>query len=116
MLVVILLIAAWVNKSEAKKLIADNVLLTDERNEAQSILNNQIYTVRLFDDIAKANEDAKKQVTLDSQRTKAGIKSDIANDGCTNLLIPAGANDRLRAHSDKIRNRSSGTDPQQPTF
>ncbi|HDL7059432.1 TPA: exotoxin [Yersinia enterocolitica] len=87
-----------------------------ERDEARFILSNQVRMVNIINYIAKANEDEKKQITLDSQRTKAGIKSDIANDGCTNLLIPSGAIDRLRAHSNKIRNRPASTNPEQLTF
>ncbi|UYJ75339.1 exotoxin [Yersinia enterocolitica] len=87
-----------------------------ERDEAQFILSSQVRMVNIINDIAKANEDEKKQITLDSQRTKAGIKSDIANDGCTNLLVPTGAIDRLRAHSNKIRNRPASTNPEQLAF
>ncbi len=87
-----------------------------ERDEAWFILSNQVRMVNIINDIAKANEDEKKQITLDSQRTKAGIKSDIATDGCTNLLVPAGAIDRLRAHSNKIRNYPASTNPEQLTF
>ncbi|EKN5101324.1 TPA: exotoxin [Yersinia enterocolitica] len=87
-----------------------------ERDEARFILTNQIRMVNIINEIAKANEDEKKQITLDSQRTKAGIKSDIANDGCTNLLVPTGAIDRLRAHSNKIRNRPASTNPEQLAF
>nr|WP_320407221.1 exotoxin [Yersinia proxima] len=87
-----------------------------ERDEARFILNNQVRMVNIINYIAKANEDEKKQITLDSQRTKAGIRSDIANDGCTNLLVPAGAIDRLRTHSNKIRNRPVSTNPEQLTF
>lgn len=87
-----------------------------ERDEARFILSNQVRMVNIINDIAKANEDEKKQITLDSQRAKAGIKSDIANDGCTNLLVPTGAIDRLRAHSNKIRNRPASTNPEQLAF
>ncbi|WP_186378105.1 exotoxin [Yersinia kristensenii] len=80
-----------------------------ERDEARFILSNQVRTIQLFNDIARVNEDAKKQITLDSQRTKAGIKSDIANDDCTNRLVPTSAIDWLRAHSDKIRDRPTNT-------
>ncbi|HDL6873030.1 TPA: exotoxin [Yersinia enterocolitica] len=97
----------WHDKADA---------IAKERDEARFILNNQVRMVNIINDIAKANEDEKKQITLDSQRTKAGIRSDIANDGCTNLLIPSGAIDRLRAHSNKIRNRPASTNPEQLTF
>lgn len=90
--------------------------VTKERDEARFILSNQVRMVNIINDIAKVNEDAKKQITLDSQRTKAGIKSDIANDDCTNLLVPVGAIDRLRAHSDKIRDRPASTNSKQLTF
>ncbi|WP_186379497.1 exotoxin [Yersinia rochesterensis] len=90
--------------------------VTGERDEARFILSNQVRMVNIINDIAKVNEDAKKQITLDSQRTKAGIKSDIANDDCTNRLVPVGAIDRLRAHSDKIRDRPASTNSKQLTF
>ena len=90
--------------------------VTGERNEAQFTLGNYTTTVRLFNDIAKANEDAKKQIALDSQRTKAGIKSDIANDDCTNRLVPTSAIDRLRENSDKKSYSPASTNPKQLTF
>ncbi|WP_164908417.1 exotoxin [Yersinia sp. 2105 StPb PI] len=90
--------------------------VTGERDEAKFTLGNYTTSVRIINDIAKANEDAKSQITLVSQRTKADIKTAIANDDCTNRLVPAGAIDRLRAHSNKIRNRPASTNPEQLTF
>lgn len=87
-----------------------------ERDEAQFILSNQVRMVNIINDIAKANEDAKSQITLVSQRTKADIKTAIANNDCTNRLVPAGAIDRLREHSNKIRNRPASANPEQFTF
>ncbi|ELI6453477.1 exotoxin [Yersinia ruckeri] len=103
-------------QAKAAGLEKDKTILTGERDVAQFTLGNYTTTVRLFNDIAKANDDAKKQSTLDSQRTKAGIKNDIANDSCTNLLVPVSAIDRLRTHSNKIRNYPASTNPEQLTF
>uniref|UniRef100_UPI001643C740 hypothetical protein n=1 Tax=Yersinia rohdei TaxID=29485 RepID=UPI001643C740 len=90
--------------------------VTGERNVAQFTLGNYTTSVRIFNDIAKATEDAKYQITLVSQRAKADIKTAIANDDCTNRFVPAGAIDRLREHSNKIRNRPASTNPEQLTF
>ncbi|WP_186372005.1 exotoxin [Yersinia alsatica] len=90
--------------------------VTSERDVAQFTLGNYTTSVRIFNDIAKANEDAKSQITLVSQRTKADIKTAIANNDCTNRLVPAGAIDRLREHSNKIRNRPASANPEQLTF
>ncbi|HHH1650967.1 TPA: exotoxin [Yersinia enterocolitica] len=90
--------------------------IAKERDEARFILSNQVRMVNIINDIAKANEDAKSQITLVSQRTKADIKTAIANNDCTNRLVPAGAIDRLHEHANKIRNRPASTHPEQLTF
>ncbi|AXY32652.1 exotoxin [Yersinia pseudotuberculosis] len=116
MLVAILLIAAWVNKSEAKKLIADNALLTNERDEARSILNNQVRTVQLFNDIAKASEHEKTNIRNNSEVRVAAIKKDISADECATRSVPVAAAERLRNHANQIRTDSARTHTRQPAF
>jgi len=111
-----LLVGVVYYQGQTTTLQSDVATIKDERDKAQSILNNQVRTVQLFNDIAKASEHEKTNIRNNSEVRVAAIKKDISADECATRSIPVAAVERLRAHSDKIRNRSSGTDPQQPTF
>ncbi|AIN13271.1 hypothetical protein [Yersinia pseudotuberculosis] len=87
-----------------------------ERDEARFILSNQVRMVNIINDIAKANENERNRIRNNSEVRVAAIKKDISADECATRSIPVAAVERLRNHANQIRNRSSGTDPQQPTF
>ncbi|EPP7677889.1 TPA: exotoxin [Yersinia enterocolitica] len=90
--------------------------VTGERNEAQFTLGNYTTTVRLFNDIAKANEHEKNRISNDGEVRAAAIKKDIARDECAIRLVPTATADLLRKHANQIRSGATGTDTSKLTF
>ncbi|WP_186378649.1 exotoxin [Yersinia kristensenii] len=90
--------------------------VTGERDEAQFTLGNYTTTVRLFNDIAKANENDKQKIAQAGEARVVYIREAIKGDDCTNKLVPAAAADLLRKHANQIRSGATGTDTSKLTF
>lgn len=90
--------------------------VTGERNEAQFTLGNYTTTVRLFNDIAKANENDKQKIAQAGEARIVYIREAIKGDDCTNKLVPATAADLLRRHANQIRSGATSTDTSKLTF
>lgn len=90
--------------------------VTGERNEAQFTLGNYTTTVRLFNDIAKANENDKRKIAQAGEARVVYIREAIKGDDCTNKPVPAAAADLLRKHANQIRSGATGTDTSKLTF
>ncbi|WP_408065133.1 exotoxin [Yersinia pseudotuberculosis] len=111
-----LLVGVVYYQGQTTTLQSDVATIKDERDKAQSILNNQVRTVQLFNDIAKANEHEKTNIRNNSEVRVAAIKKDISADECATRSIPVAAVERLRNHANKIRTDSARTDTRQPAF
>ncbi len=70
--------------------------------------------MNIINAISEANQDAKNQIALESQKTQADIKVATANDDCAHRPVPAAAADRLRKYADSVRNGSGGAATGQP--
>ncbi|HDL6510773.1 TPA: exotoxin [Yersinia enterocolitica] len=90
--------------------------VTDERDEAQRILNNQVRMVNIINDIAKANENDKQKIAQEGEARVVYIREAIKGDDCTNKLVPVAAADLLRKHANQIRSGATGTDTSKLTF
>ena len=75
-----------------------------------------IQAVNIINAISEANQDAKNQIALESQRTQEYIKVAVASDDCASRPVPATAADRLRKYADSLREHSGGTTASQPDF
>lgn len=78
-------------------------------NSSQTITDNVLRTVSIFNTISEANQHAKDQIALEAQRAAYDIKAAVANDDCTARPVPARAADRLRRYADSLRASSGGT-------
>ncbi|MDU1919904.1 DUF2570 domain-containing protein [Enterobacter sp.] len=76
-------------------------------SQAEAIAANVIQAVNIINAISEANQDAKNQITLESQRAQADIKVAVANDDCAGRPVPAAAANRLRQYADSLRTGSS---------
>lgn len=85
---------------------ADNAEL--QVSSAQAITSNVLTTMAIFNSIAEANQHAKEQIALDASGASADIRVAVANDDCTNRLVPAGAVKRLQQYKDSLR-QSAGS-------
>lgn len=90
--------------------------VTGERDEAKFTLGNYTTTVRLFNDIAKANENDKQKIAQAGEARVVYIREAIKGDDCTNKPVPAAAADLLRKHANQIRSGATGTDTSKLTF
>lgn len=90
--------------------------VTGERNVAQFTLGNYTTSVRIFNDIAKANENEKNRISNNGEVRAAAIKKEIGGDECAIRPVPAAAADLLRKHASQIRSGATGTDTSKLTF
>jgi len=94
------------DKYQAEKKRADAA--EQSANAAEAITANVIQAVNIINAISEANQDAKNQITLESQGAQADIKVAIANDDCAHRPVPPAAADRLRQFADSLRTGSGG--------
>lgn len=75
-------------------------------SQAEAIAANVIQAVNIINAISEANQDAKNQITLESQGARADIKVAVANDDCAHRPVPPAVADRLRQYADSLREGS----------
>ena len=87
----------------------------DQRDKAvvradtsEAVTANVIQAVNIINAIAEANQDAKNQIALESQRAQADIKVAVADDDCARRPVPVAAADRLRQYADSLRPGTGG--------
>ncbi len=102
------------DKYQAERLRADAA--EQNANAAGAITANVIRSVNIINVISEANQHAKQQIALESQRTQEDIKVAVADDDCASRPVPAAAADRLRKFANGLRERSGGTTASQPDF
>ncbi|WP_186366946.1 exotoxin [Yersinia aleksiciae] len=90
--------------------------VTGERDVAQFILGNYTTAVRIFNDIAKANENDKQKIAQAGEDRVVYIREAIKGDDCTNKPVPSAAADLLRKHANQIRSGATGADTSKLTF
>ena len=98
--------SAWYysDKAMREKTRADSA---DQQAESANIVTaNVIQAVNIINAISEANQHAKNQIALESQRAQADIKVAIANDDCARQPVPPAAADRLRQFADSLRTGS----------
>lgn len=95
------------DKYQAERLRADAA--EQSATQAEAIAANVIQAVNIINAISEANQDAKNQIALESQRAQADIKVAVANDDCARQPVPAAAADRLRKFADSLRTGSGST-------
>ncbi|EFB0063001.1 hypothetical protein HGJ14_002154 [Salmonella enterica] len=113
MLIVMICLAVgvWVERQQVKRLQTDNATLTQQRDEARLILNNQQYTMQFFNTLSKAAIDEKQRNTQASEAVRAEIRPVLAAEPAARVVVPAVAADRVRAAVSEIRTGAAGSAP-----
>ena len=75
-------------------------------DSTEGITENVLRTMAITNIIQEANQHAKQQIALESQRTQKDIKVAVADDDCAARLVPAAAAERLRKYADSLREHS----------
>ncbi len=98
--------SAWYysDKAMREKTRADSA--EQQAESANIVTANVIQAVNIINAISEANQHAKNQIALESQRAQADIKVAIANDDCARQPVPPAAADRLRQFADSLRTGS----------
>ncbi|SQP66528.1 putative Rz lytic protein from phage origin [Escherichia coli] len=97
------------SKYQREKKRADEAVRNAE--SATAITNNVLQSLQIVNTVLEANQHAKQQIALESQRTQEDIKVAVANDDCAARLVPAAAAERLRKYADSLRTSSGSTTP-----
>ena len=104
----------YYSKYQYEKKRADEAVRNAE--SATAITNNVLQSLQIVNTVLEANQHAKQQIALESQRTQEDIKVAVADDDCASRPVPAAAADRLRKFANGLRERSGGTTASQPDF
>ncbi|EBB5478528.1 DUF2570 domain-containing protein [Salmonella enterica] len=107
--VVCLAVGVWAERQQVERLQADNATLTQQRDEARRILNNQQNTLQFFNALSKAATDEKQRNTQHSETVRAEIRPALAAEPVARVAVPAAAADRVRAAVSEIRTGAAGS-------
>ena len=107
--ILLLALASWLSyasyKSEKKR--ADDA----EHSAASAVMvtNNVLQAIKITNIVLEANQHAKNQITLDTQRAKESIRVAVAGDSCADRPVPSAAVKRLHEYADSLREGSGST-------
>ena len=83
-------------------------------DSTEAITENVLRTMAITNIIQEANQHAKQQIALESQRTENDIKAAVADDDCAVRFVPSGAVKRLHDYANGLRSSSGGSVTSQP--
>ena len=96
----------YYSKYQYEKKRADEAVRNAE--SATAITRNVLQSLQIVNTVLEANQHAKQQIALESQRAQEDIKVAVADDDCTNRPVPAGAVKRLQQFANGLR-QSAGS-------
>lgn len=109
--VICLVVGVWAEHQQVKRLQTDNATLTQQRDQARRILNNQQNTMQFFNTLSKAATDEKQRNTQHNETVRAEIRPVLAAEPAARVAVPAAAADRVRAAVSEIRTGAAGAAP-----
>ncbi|EBN6687298.1 hypothetical protein FNU87_10945 [Salmonella enterica subsp. salamae] len=104
-----LVVGVWAERQQVKQLQTDIATLTQQRDEARRILNNQQNTMQFFNMLGKAATDEKQRNTQHSETVRAEIRPALAAEPAARVAVPAATADRVRAAVSEIRTGAAGS-------
>ncbi|EES5402854.1 DUF2570 domain-containing protein [Escherichia coli] len=91
----------YYSKYQHEKERADEAVRNAE--SATAITSNVLQSLQIINTVIEANQHAKQQIALESQRTQEDIKVAVAGDDCAVRIVPSGAVKRLHEYANGIR-------------
>ncbi|HFL4157624.1 DUF2570 domain-containing protein [Escherichia coli] len=91
----------YYSKYQHEKERADEAVRNAE--SATDITSNVLQSLQIINTVIEANQHAKQQIALESQRTQEDIKVAVADDDCAVRVVPSGAVKRLHEYANGIR-------------
>lgn len=107
--VICLAVGVWAERQQVERLQADITTLTQQRDEARRILNNQQRTMQFFNTLSKAATDEKQRNTQANEAVRAEIRPVLAAEPAARVAVPAVAADRVREAVSAIRTGRPGS-------
>ncbi|HAJ8800439.1 TPA: DUF2570 domain-containing protein [Escherichia coli] len=104
----------YYSKYQHEKERADEAVRNAE--SATAITRNVLQSLQIINTVIEANQHAKQQIALESQRTQEDNKVAVADDDCASRHVPAAAADRLRKYANSLRTDSGGTVASKPDY
>lgn len=104
-------LTSWAEHQKIKQLQAANTTLTQERDAARRILNNQQHTLQLLDTLSKAATDEKQRNVQHSDTVRAEVRPVLAAEPAARVLVPAVAAERVREAVSAVRTGAPGAAP-----
>lgn len=108
-----LVVIAWL-WNENTRIDASLTTLQGENNSNRAVMDNMLRTIAITNIVLGANQHAKNQIALESQRAASEIKMAVAGDDCASQPVPVGAANRLRQYADSVRTSTTAKNPSQP--
>ncbi|MEF0407067.1 DUF2570 domain-containing protein [Escherichia coli] len=102
----------YYSKYQYEKKRADEAVRNAE--SATAITNNVLQSLQIVNTVLEANQHAKQQIALESQRAQEDIKVAVADDDCAVRVVPAGAVKRLHEFANGLRAGSGSSITSQP--
>ena len=102
----------YYSKYQYEKKRADEAVQNAE--SATAITRNVLQSLQIINTVIEANQHAKQQIALESQRTEEDIKVAVADDDCAVRVVPAGAVKRLHEYANGLRAGSGSSITSQP--
>ncbi|EHT2487495.1 DUF2570 domain-containing protein [Escherichia coli] len=102
----------YYSKYQHEKKRADEAV--QNAKSATAITNNVLQSLQIVNTVLEANQHAKQQIALESQRTQEDIKMAVADDDCAVRVVPAGAVKRLHEYANGLRAGSGSSITSQP--
>ena len=91
----------YYSKYQHEKERADEAVRNAE--SATAVTRNVLQSLQIINTVIEANQHAKQQIALESQRTQEDIKVAVADDDCAVRIVPSGAVKRLHEYANGIR-------------
>ncbi|HHG3014423.1 DUF2570 domain-containing protein [Escherichia coli] len=102
----------YYSKYQHEKERADEAVRNAE--SATAITSNVLQSLQIINTVIEANQHAKQQIALESQRTQEDIKVAVADDDCAVRIVPSGAVKRLHEYANGIRVGAGSSVTSQP--
>lgn len=77
---------------------------------AETVSNSVVTAMNLINDISRATQNAKNELSQAGERRVIYIRQALEGDQCAKQLVPAAAADSLREYADGLRAGPSGAD------
>ena len=77
---------------------------------AETVSNSVVTAMNLINDISRATQNAKTELSQAGERRVIYIRPALEGDQCAKQLVPAAAADSLREYADGLRAGARGTD------